>query len=830
MPVVDKHAVIVLGPQFGSIEERPSIALIGGKAYGLLGLPPEWSPPFLIITTELHRRWIACSSQGSSSSQASSRFPVEAVAVEAVRELSEHGATTVIVRSSAASESLDARGRYASRHCELDTAALTQTMIDLWQVLRTQEPAAEMAFVIQASVRPVSEGHLSNERRVSKTQKEWLCELAPSSDSGIKMVRFRARGQPTENALGCDTPHNLEQRLREVAASSTSRRERCHYEWIWDGQRLWVVQADVEPEFRTPKPSMKWLDRTAKVPPADLQIFKPATNSMRDWQKVACVRIFEKCGLLTGSIYILEDPAALQELASGRLSESIRADLLKLMQVPLIIRTDVQAQERSAQLLLPRTDALTNPDRAITFLIETAKKLVAGGCAPEGFCFLAHRYIPAMAGAFCMAQPRVGRVRIDSTWGSPDSLLFYSHDSYELDTKGSRRGARRIRCKSSYLDLDEEGNWIETRCGDPWDWKPSLTETQLKHIAEASHKVARELNKPVEVMYFVGIDAGSANSDILPWYYTTAIAKGDYKQAEARFSGRRLFVRTWADLEELKAAAAGSHGARVNVRLRPVPSLIRSQDFIDAVSAVAKETGCAVEIEGSVLSHIYYVLVRSGTRVRCLDVFDPKTQRQRFGKLVRDLIPVRIRSGGEMVRSYRVPHDQLMSLLKTKAVEEALELHFESDSERVFEELADLWEVIESTAKLLGRTVTDIKKAAARKKLERGGFEQGIVLVETEAVPAMRLLGHSESMFSRVEMSAPEMIRANALDGPVPKVRGRTLTLSLVPPVAGGPTEAIIPSPDDSDSEIVITYKGKTITLLFRSREEWQSNNQLSLF
>jgi len=90
-------------------------------------------------------------------------------------------------------------------------------------------------------------------------------------------------------------------------------------------------------------------------------------------------------------------------------------------------------------------------------------------------------------------------------------------------------------------------------------------------------------------------------------------------------------------------------------------------------------------------------------------------------KLVRDRIPLLV--GGNYVK---VDRKTLCSLLKYKLVEEVVEF-FETSS---IEELADILEVVASLAKCFGRDLHGVLEIADRKRVERGGFEEGYVLVE----------------------------------------------------------------------------------------------------
>jgi predicted house-cleaning noncanonical NTP pyrophosphatase (MazG superfamily) len=98
-----------------------------------------------------------------------------------------------------------------------------------------------------------------------------------------------------------------------------------------------------------------------------------------------------------------------------------------------------------------------------------------------------------------------------------------------------------------------------------------------------------------------------------------------------------------------------------------------------------------------------------------------------MSKLVRDKIPDIIRQSGREPDIRRISGDELNAALKNKLVEEALELR---DADDIYEELADVLEVIDA---LLESQDIDLKKVLeikAEKLSDSGGFEEGYLLVD----------------------------------------------------------------------------------------------------
>lgn len=95
-----------------------------------------------------------------------------------------------------------------------------------------------------------------------------------------------------------------------------------------------------------------------------------------------------------------------------------------------------------------------------------------------------------------------------------------------------------------------------------------------------------------------------------------------------------------------------------------------------------------------------------------------------YDKLVRDNIPEIIENAGKKFDIHYAKEEELISLLEAKLQEEALEF----SQDKNLEELADLMEVIFGLSSALGYSEEDLLKKREEKKLERGGFKEGIVL------------------------------------------------------------------------------------------------------
>ncbi len=93
-------------------------------------------------------------------------------------------------------------------------------------------------------------------------------------------------------------------------------------------------------------------------------------------------------------------------------------------------------------------------------------------------------------------------------------------------------------------------------------------------------------------------------------------------------------------------------------------------------------------------------------------------------KLVRDWIPWIIRSQGRDCECRVADGEEYPRMLVEKLDEEVVEFK----TERNLEELADIMEVLFALAKEMGYSDSDLIEENARKRGERGSFEDRIVL------------------------------------------------------------------------------------------------------
>lgn len=787
----------------------------GLKAAGLASVPQQWTPPFFALAVGTANRIF---------DDESLRDRLNA-ALEALGPCGDG----VIVRSSARDEALARRGALDSSRCSA-AAEDVALAVDLITERERHADRMGLGFLVQAWVPGAANGHLSNERRVSRDRRSWLWEVEldlPASPDGRFRVDSLVDDRPD---LACTSLGEVPRALRAVARVVTPQGGRSHLEWVWDGARLWILQRDREQTSEGRPPGADWPRESAAPLDRPLRLFTAAASVTSGFPKAEHVRVFSEAGLPSGDVRILSGSRILARLAVGQISRGLEQDLRRLIEAPVVVRTDSRASTEQPVVLSRRTDTCTTYDELRDFLVNTARELVTAGTEPGSLAFLVHRFVLAEVGAFGFASPGSSRVVVDATWGIPDSLLFHPHDSFRIDVEAGRV-ERYLRCKTDYIDVDADGGWRSRPAGAPWDWRPALSNASALKVAKVCARVADHVGVDVEVMFFIGPSA--TEPWVLPWFYKeSARAFADIEASRGYYVGERVVIRQTSDLRALEERLTAAPSTRLTLNLRPTIELLRSREFILAVAAAARRWSTPIELEGSQLSHAYYLLDDAGAFVRCVNPWQRPERRQPFGKLVRDLVPVRIERHGEHATTYSAERSELAALIPVKIIEEALEYYWAHGTAARVEELADLLELLHAAARVLGMPFADIEDAARVKREERGGFENGVVLVETRDILAgsqgeEAWRGPDRSLLPDEHPSRQR--RPSLTNRRVLRLPGRRLVLPAAPP-AGFELNEPHTVALDAHEEAVVVYGATGVQLQVRPRERGPGRNQLELF
>jgi len=99
-----------------------------------------------------------------------------------------------------------------------------------------------------------------------------------------------------------------------------------------------------------------------------------------------------------------------------------------------------------------------------------------------------------------------------------------------------------------------------------------------------------------------------------------------------------------------------------------------------------------------------------------------------YNKLVRDRIPEIIQASGKTAAVRIADEVEYKRLLQQKLMEEVNEYIKSSESE----ELADIIEVVAALGRIRGLSFADLEQLAEKKRKDRGGFVERIVLLSVD--------------------------------------------------------------------------------------------------
>ena len=764
--------------------EDISADLVGQKAYGLCCIPHEWTLPFFVVSEELSRSY--------------SFEHIEEKRVLVIRQWGQNilraidrvftsEIEDIIVRSSGKAEGLNERGQYHSVPGKRDKFLATiETCLRLHLQDATNGCFA-IPLIVQINIQtPQRKGHLSNERRFSKEKRDWVGEFETISEDSMRFelhLRNWRKKYDTTGSLPCVSTTQISETLKIPASWAYNHNERVHFEWIWDGKNVIIVQADKEYENYGSKPiEFKRIKNTVAIDyqPKILKIVDIELS--RHFRKIHNVKVYQELNLPIANLYALDDQTVFHQLASGEMPAKLCEDLKYLLKRPLIVRTDIQSDDLHECQMLPRIE-LNDYEMAKRWLFNNCAELTERTTKRKVFLF--HNFIPAAASAFAYAEPGNKTVHIEALWGLPEGLYYNAHDKFVVDTKNISVDRlfpdeftfqKTINYKKYYVSRDDSGKWSTQLLAPPFDWKSSIArEEWVRKIAHESRKIAALENKPLSIMWFVGVQDVICHDALFPWYHEEYDYIRSRKVNTIRhkyFSDKSYVINSVSDVRKLENLS--SHGDLSTVkciRIQPMEDeLLRNKNILQRIGQIAKSLNATILLEGGVLSHAYYQLLQTQASVEVLYDFEKDENKQEFNKLVRDLIPTNIQKKGETVKIAYLSGEDLLKALKHKIVEEAFEVLDTYDQDSLLNELADVNEVIDGILRYLSVDRVELERIQKKKRDKAGAFDKGIVLKETQNADT---LGYASTMEPDNSLVKPELIvsHGKGYDLPISKWR-----------------------------------------------------------
>lgn len=738
-PLQPLNALTCIAPQGVITLPRNEVTVdaVGWKAYGLSSMPVEWVPKFLLIDAECVKdeqsRQTLTSLLGQGLSQAG-------IADGLVK-----------IRSSGTAETIEYRGRLESATCRRNEIV---TAIERCIESRTTSSLpGRIHWIVQENVEAQRQGHLSNERRVSKEKRDWVAEVelkegALGYSIPIAVRRWRDGDRIASHSLGCTSELEISFCLKRVALWAERLLSRMHFEWVWSGEAIRVVQADIADSHAGVDPRSLIPDKISVIQIGALKAFSPASDTQYGrYTKLRNARMYRQLGYTMPTFYVLDSSKHLASILSGTVPVAVERDLAELTKRPLILRTDGTDIPGTKREMLPRSDELRTLEEARAWLLRAFKHHIEqADLQQSSLCLIGHHFIPSLASAWARAEPQKRFVRIEGLWGLPEGLYWYAHDTYEVDTRELTLNAKdtaqtldydsweRARYKGTFIAPDSSGKWIPYQPKPPFDWRSTINRKQwLFEIARTTRLIAEREKFPVAAMWFIGNHPAVTSHAVLPWFHNRSELQGAPKAAPRRkLTGSGDFrVHRAVDWQSLQQQVA-AHKRVERVIVEPTDcELVRNSDFASKLAEFAASNNIVIELAGGVLTHAYYILHRQGALVQCTDLFGAEEEVVEYNKLVRDRIPSIIEARGERVEVVRLGGDALTSALRQKLVEEALEALDAKSGDDLLAELADVEEVISGLRHALKLTKVQIEAQRLEKLRRRGGFQRGYMLTRT---------------------------------------------------------------------------------------------------
>ena len=247
----------------------------------------------------------------------------------------------LIVRSNGVSETLADRGRLVSEECQ--SKNLIDTLRRTAEIVATEPRIAKVHWIVQERIPTEKRGHLSNERRVSYEPRDWVAEVEVDGEHAgytvpVAVRRWRDGDAVQTSALMCSSEPQIGLLLKNVAlwAFGVSRQRRMHFEWVWSGARLYIVQADVVGESNGVVPTEFMPQSVANVDVGALSVFQVAEDKhFETYAKLTNAHLYRNLGYKMPTFYVLDDPETIAHILRGKVCSRLENDLSKLTQEPL---------------------------------------------------------------------------------------------------------------------------------------------------------------------------------------------------------------------------------------------------------------------------------------------------------------------------------------------------------------------------------------------------------------------------------------------------------------------------------------------------------------
>lgn len=809
-------------------EEINNSLILGQKAYGLFLVPSEWVPEFVVFTKYFYQKWKSLGINRAFENI----FPDEKENFQLFLKEMEKTNSQVLIRSNSPFETIESSsGKYFSESV-LPNLNQVLSAIDRLCSVSTEQV---MFVIVQRCIDRSEIIHASNERRVSQDKFHWRIE-GLREDRFIKITK-ETKNQTNKHELNAKDEKEVLSCLRSMFSQLIHINTGIfHCEIAWDGKNIWLVQADEIFEQHSSESANKYLTSQDPLGKDNKKLFKlllPFQNVNRNvWKKLDRVHIFQDLDFPTADVFLLSGKTWNENYS---LKENPLANEISLLlDKPIIIRTDIKTTALEEDMLLLTSEPIHNLDEAFEFM-KKAQDIFSKKNIPESdWAFLFSNIYRVRACAMVHARPYSKTIQIDAVWGFADGLSYLPHDTYFIDVQ-SKKIVKNIEYKNSCL-IGVNDKWKLMTVEKPLDWQTVLNNQEIRTISDWGLRLAKYLDKEVQLMIFAHISGYTGIKSIIPWHFTTFQLSFPEKVTVSPNSDKSIIhITNSNDLLRLK-----SFTNIKGIYLWPDVEEMRNKDFIITIAKIAAENKIPIIFEGSLLGHAYYAMVREGATVLASKQPPPPKEIIKYNKLVRDEIPAIVKRTGSIARVKTLLRPEAILFLKQKLIEEAFEVWNTSET-NIAGELADVLEIIYSLSENLDIPLRIIDEIKEKKLKERGGFKKYIYLEETiyqQIDIAQREKGKIPLLFDEDidsnQFSSRRSNKSSKLIRGVDKSKDDLLAfeIPLIPIIQGGKAISVLQE-RYKDFEIILEYHGQYMVIRVREPGEIQEkflSDQLRLF
>lgn len=726
------------------------ISTVGEKAYGLACLPQPWTLPYIVISNNLINDY-RNSSNDEEFIKILNQTWLQHIN-KAIKEIIDT-TTPLIIRSSSCEEGLNERGKLHSQPTTITT--LADDLLPFLKLLDHDKDLNDLSIplIIQEFISDEKEkGHLSNERRLYKDTRDWVVEVENSAleDSAftINIRNWREKidaEKYIDSPLMCNSRLQIKNTLTATASWAYSLQHcRIHFEWVYDGNKIYIVQADEAKSNNGINP-LNVYDHlqavpTSKIAPSILE--EITTEHARIFPKIHNVFIYQTLKLPIGNLYILNNPEHIQKLKLNTPPATLEQDLENLFPSEFMIRMDVDSKDLKTRQMLPRV-LIKDAKEAVAWLLEQSTKHIQS--EEHNYAYIFHGFIPAISSAFAYAAPGERKVQIESLWGLPEGLYYNSHDKYVVDSgvvdirKMDLKKFvihSQIKYKGFCVVPNKNDEWQTEKIKEPYDWHGSIKKNAwINQIAHDSRLIADKENKPLSIMWFVDVKQPGSSTEILPWHheeYDIQLLSKTHKKRKKTPFDPVFLIQCSSDIEKLRNEVNKEKSTVQFVSIQPSESdILRNKETLYEIGKITQQLNATILLEGGILSHAFYQLMQTGAPVEVLLPFNDTNETLVFNKLVRDKVPENIEKGGESAQMVKLSKESKLKALKEKLIEESFEV-MDANKDEVLSELADVKEVLDQILLDLNISQKELAEKQKDKRNKAGGFSKGYVLIETQ--------------------------------------------------------------------------------------------------